>query len=165
MSKLEFEGDDGDGEEYEVQAICDSAVYARESEGHLPGLYYLVSCKSYPEEKNTGEPASVIQHLRRLISNFHKELLEKPTATSPPTDSALTMAGLLSSQQPSLSQRLQPSNKSEAGLQGPVALTSKQKRAELSIFALALALDDLPTICSFSPTLLFQFIYFLVFSS
>ena len=30
--------------EYEVEAIQDSEVYARESEsGHLPGLYYLVS--------------------------------------------------------------------------------------------------------------------------
>ncbi len=52
MSMLEFESD-GDGEEYEVEAICDSAVYARESEGHLPGLYYLVSWKGYPEEENT----------------------------------------------------------------------------------------------------------------
>ena len=32
-----------DSGEYEVEAICDSAVYARKSEsGHLPGLYYLV---------------------------------------------------------------------------------------------------------------------------
>ena len=87
-SQLEFEGDGGDGEEYEVEAIRDSAVYARESEGHLPGLYYLVSWKGYPEEENTWEPASAIQHLRRLVSTFHKEHPEKPTATSPPTDSA-----------------------------------------------------------------------------
>ena len=41
--QLEFEAG-GDNEEYEVEGICDSAVYARESEaGHLPGLYYLVS--------------------------------------------------------------------------------------------------------------------------
>ena len=40
--------------EYEVEAISDSKVYARESEsGHLPGLYYLVSWKEYPEEENT----------------------------------------------------------------------------------------------------------------
>ena len=87
-SQLEFEGDGGDGEEYEVEAIRDSAVYARESEGHLPGLYYLVSWKGYPEEENTWEPASAIQHLRRLVSTFHKEHPEKPTATSPLTDSA-----------------------------------------------------------------------------
>ena len=34
----------GDSEEYEVEAIWDSAVYASESEsGQLPGLYYLVA--------------------------------------------------------------------------------------------------------------------------
>ena len=43
-----------DSEEYEVEAIRDNAVYTRESESsHLPGLYYLVSWKRYPEEKNT----------------------------------------------------------------------------------------------------------------
>ena len=41
-SQLEFEADDK-GEEYEVEGIRDSAVYAKESGGHLPGLYYLVS--------------------------------------------------------------------------------------------------------------------------
>ena len=50
-----------DNGEYEVEAIWDSAVYARESEsGHLPGLYYLMSWKKYPEEENTWEPASVV---------------------------------------------------------------------------------------------------------
>ena len=38
---------------YKVEAICDSMVYVRESEGHLPGLYYLVFGKGYSEEKNT----------------------------------------------------------------------------------------------------------------
>ena len=42
VRQMEF--DAGDNEEYEVEAIWDSAVYARESEsGHLLGLYYLVS--------------------------------------------------------------------------------------------------------------------------
>ena len=46
--------DTGDNsEEYKIEAIQDSAVYARESEGHLPRLYYLVALKSYPKEKNT----------------------------------------------------------------------------------------------------------------
>ena len=41
--QLKFEAG-GDNEEYEVESICDSAVYARESEtGHLLGLYNLVS--------------------------------------------------------------------------------------------------------------------------
>ena len=38
----ELNASDNSGE-YEVEAIWDSAVYARESElGHLQGLYYLV---------------------------------------------------------------------------------------------------------------------------
>ena len=40
--------------EYEVEKIGDSTVYAKESAaGHLPGPYYLISWKSYPEEENT----------------------------------------------------------------------------------------------------------------
>lgn len=43
-TQLELEAGDGEGDEYEFEGIRDSAVYARESEnGHLPGLYYLVS--------------------------------------------------------------------------------------------------------------------------
>ena len=54
--------DTGDNEsgEYEVKAICHGVIYARESAGHLLGLYYLVSWKSYPEEENTWEPALVV---------------------------------------------------------------------------------------------------------
>ena len=38
------ESDAGDdSKEYKVEAIWDSAVYTRESEVHLPGLYYLVA--------------------------------------------------------------------------------------------------------------------------
>ncbi len=53
-SRLEFENE-GNGKEYEVEAICDSAVYAKKSDSghHLPGLYYLVSWKGYPKERNT----------------------------------------------------------------------------------------------------------------
>ena len=91
-SQLKFEGN-GNGEKYEVEAIWDSAVYAKELKGgHLLGLYYLVSWKSYLEEKNTWEPSSAIQHLRRLVSTYHREYLKKPTATSPPVDSAPLMA-------------------------------------------------------------------------
>ena len=52
-TQLNFEFEAGDDKEYEVDGIRDSAVYARESAGQLPGLYYLVSWKGYPEEKNT----------------------------------------------------------------------------------------------------------------
>ncbi len=44
-----------------------------------------------------------------------------------------------------------------------MSLTSEQERAELSIFASALAVDDLLTIGSFSPYLLFRFLHFSVF--
>ena len=82
----------GNDKEYEVEAIWDSAVYARESEsGHLPGLYYLVPWKGYPKEENTWEPTSTVQHLRKLISLFHKDHPDKPTATSPAIDTALPM--------------------------------------------------------------------------
>ena len=39
----EPEFDTGDNKKYEVEAIIDSAVYAKKAEGHLLGLYYLVS--------------------------------------------------------------------------------------------------------------------------
>ena len=43
VEQLEFEAV-SNNEKYEVEGICDSAVYARESEaGHLPSFYYLVS--------------------------------------------------------------------------------------------------------------------------
>lgn len=89
MSQLEFEGN-GKIEEYQVKPICDSAVYAKESEyDHLPNLYYLVSWKGYPEKENTWEPTSGIQYLWRLLSIFHKEHLEKATATSSLIDLAV----------------------------------------------------------------------------
>ena len=66
----ELDAGDNSGE-YKVKTIQDSAVYARESKSdHLPGLYYLVSWKRYPEEENTWEPASAVQYLRKLISSF-----------------------------------------------------------------------------------------------
>ncbi len=90
MSKLEFENE-GD-EKYEVETIHDSAVYTSELEGHLPGLYYMVLWKGYPEEENTWEPASAVLHLYKLISTFHRDYPEKLTATSLPIDSAPLMA-------------------------------------------------------------------------
>ena len=89
----ELDAGDNHSGEYKVEAIWDSAVYARESEsGHLPGLYYLVSWKGYPEKENTWELASAVQHLRKLISLFHKDHSDKPMATSPAIDTAPPMA-------------------------------------------------------------------------
>ena len=53
IEQLEFQAG-GNNKEYEVEGICNSAVYARESEeGYLPGLYYQVSWKGYPEDEST----------------------------------------------------------------------------------------------------------------
>ena len=58
--QLEFEAG-GDNNEYEVEDIHDSAVYARESEaGHLLGVYYLVSWKSYLEDESIWKPTSAV---------------------------------------------------------------------------------------------------------
>ena len=43
----------GDNKEYKLEAIQDSAVYAKKADRYLPGLYYLVSWKKYLEEENT----------------------------------------------------------------------------------------------------------------
>ena len=51
FSVPEFEP--GDDKEYKVEAIRDSVVYAKEADGHFPGLYYLVAWKGYSEKKNT----------------------------------------------------------------------------------------------------------------
>ena len=89
---VELDAGDKNGE-YEVEAIWDSEVYARESElSHLPGLYYLVLWKGYPKEENTWEPASAIQYLRKFISLFHKDHPNKSTATFPAIDTAPLMA-------------------------------------------------------------------------
>ena len=63
IPELEPEFDAGDNKEYKVEAIIDSAVYAKKAKGHLPGLYYLVSWKGYPEEESTWEPSSAVIHL------------------------------------------------------------------------------------------------------
>ena len=39
--------------EYKIEVIQDSAVYVKEVDRYLLGLYYLVSWKRYPEEENT----------------------------------------------------------------------------------------------------------------
>ena len=51
-TQLEFEANDN--KKYKVKDIRDSAVYAKLSEaGYLPELYYLLSWKSYSEQKDT----------------------------------------------------------------------------------------------------------------
>ncbi len=85
--------DKGDSEEYEVEAIRNSAVYIKESDNshHLPGLYYLVLWKDYPEEENTWEPILAVLHFCKLINTFYHNHLEKPTVTFLSIDSAPPM--------------------------------------------------------------------------
>ena len=92
FSVPEFELEPGDDKEYEVEAIRDIAVYAKEADGHLLGLYSLVAWKGYSKEENTWEPSSAIMHLRKMVSTFHKDHPEKQTATSAPLDSVPPMA-------------------------------------------------------------------------
>ena len=73
----------GNSKEYEVETMRDSVVYTMELESiHLPRFYYLVAWKGYPEEKNTWERVSAVQHLNKLISLFHKDHPKKPTVIS-----------------------------------------------------------------------------------
>ena len=91
-TQLNFEFKAGNDKECKVESIWDSVVYARESAGQLPGLYYLVSWKGYPEEENTWEPTLAIQHLQRLVTAYYKDNSKKPTAISVPIDTAPPMA-------------------------------------------------------------------------
>ena len=121
--ELELEFDTGDNKEYEVEPIIDSAVYAKEAEGHLSGLYYLVSWKGYPEEESTWEPSSIVIHLWKIISTFNKNHPEKLTATSPPLDSAPPMA------KPSVKPPVKPSAKQKRGR--PIGSTKQAKEWDI----------------------------------
>ena len=74
FSVPEFELDND--KEYKVEAIWDNTVYTNKTDGHLPGLYYLVVWKGYPKEENTWEPFFVVMHFWKIVSNFHKDYLE-----------------------------------------------------------------------------------------
>ena len=86
----EFEPDDD--KEYKVEAIQDSAIYGKETDKHLPGLYYLVAWKGYLEEKNTWNPFLAVMHFRKTVSIFHKDYPEKSTAISASLDFTLPIA-------------------------------------------------------------------------
>ena len=60
---LEFEAIGN--KKYKVKAIIDSVVYNQQinNSNQMPGFYYLILWKNYPEEKNTWEPSSVVIHL------------------------------------------------------------------------------------------------------
>ena len=90
--QLDFEFEASDDKKYEIDGIWDSTVDAKESATkQLPGFYYLVLWKGYPEEKNTWEPTLAIQHLWRLVTTYHKDNPKKPTTTFLPVDTAPPM--------------------------------------------------------------------------
>lgn len=41
-TRCKLEAGKDNGKEYNIEAIWNSVVYARESKGHLPGLYDLI---------------------------------------------------------------------------------------------------------------------------
>lgn len=92
LPEPEPEFETGDNKDYKVKVIIDSAIYGQETNNQLSGLYYFISWKSYPKEKNIWEPLAVVIHLWKLISTFYKEYSEKPIATSLSLNSAPPMA-------------------------------------------------------------------------
>ena len=96
MNKLfpepEPELDVGNNKKYEVEAIKDSAIYAKEAERYLLGLYYLVSWKSYLKEKSNWKLFFAVIHLRKMISTFHKNYSKKLMVIFLPLNSAPPMA-------------------------------------------------------------------------
>ena len=89
----ELDTSNKNSEKYKVEIIWESAIYANVFEsGHLPGLDYLVIWKNYSEEKNIWKLLSIVQYLKKLISSFYKDYLERPTATSPPINSTPLIA-------------------------------------------------------------------------
>lgn len=75
---MDFDASDNNNRGYKVGAIRDIAIYVRELEfGYLLKLYYLISWKIYLEEENIWKPYLAIQHLKKLISLFHIDHLNK----------------------------------------------------------------------------------------
>ena len=92
-TQLDFEFKASHDEEYKVDGIWNSAIYAKKwTTGQLPGLYYLVLWKSYSKEENTWEPALAIQQFQKLTTAYQKNNLKKPIATFLPIDMGSSMA-------------------------------------------------------------------------
>lgn len=57
----QIEQNKDNNKEYKVDAICKGKIYMKtQDSSYLSDLYYLVSWKSYLEEKNIWEPALAI---------------------------------------------------------------------------------------------------------
>lgn len=78
--------------EYKMQEIKDSSVYSKEIKGNLPGLYYLIFWKDYPQEKTIWGPTLVVWHLQKLINIFYKNHFDMLIAIFPLVNNAPLMA-------------------------------------------------------------------------
>ncbi len=85
---------------YKFKSIINNAVYDKEQENKLPGLYCLVLSKGYPKKESTWEPSIAIMHLCILINPLHKNYLKKPTANLLPLNSTLLMAKPIAPKKP-----------------------------------------------------------------
>lgn len=75
--QVKFE-ENNNNKKYEVNTICNSAVYAKQSKiGYLLGYYQSLSQKDYPEKNKTQESILIIKHLWTLFSTYPKKHLEK----------------------------------------------------------------------------------------
>ena len=81
--------------QYKIEIIYNSKIYPKKKTiDQLQKLYYLVSWKSYREEKNTWEPVLVVIYLCKMINTFYKNYLDKLIEMLPPLDFALPIAKL-----------------------------------------------------------------------
>ncbi len=53
----------GDDKAYEVKTIINSAVYGKEANNQIPGLYYLILQKGYSEDESTWKPSAIVMYL------------------------------------------------------------------------------------------------------
>ena len=89
--ELELEFNVSNNKKYKVKTIINSAIYTKEIEEHLPGLYFLIFWKDYIEEKSIWEPFFAVMHLQKIISTFYKDHQDKPTVTFLSLNSASSM--------------------------------------------------------------------------
>ena len=88
-NQLEFE--EGEQPEQKVDFIMDSMVFGEVVVDSLsPGLYYPIYTKGETHTEDTCELIEKIAHLQQLFKKYLFENLDKPIATSPPEDKAVS---------------------------------------------------------------------------
>lgn len=79
---------------YKLEVIWDNLINTHEKKSQLPGLYYLISWKSYTKAKSIWEYVLAVMYLEKMISTFYKDYPNKPITISLLTDSTPLMAKL-----------------------------------------------------------------------